>query len=1001
MNWLLAVFGLLIATVAQAQNCGTDALHTQQFGRNLQYARQQQLANQQTYERVRQLAQPNGPVANRLEATQFTLPVVVHVMHKVGTAVGTGENISDAQISQGIAHLNEAFRAAAPYNGPGAADTEIQFCLAKIDPNGLPTTGIIRLGVADTLTDVLNSVNDLTLKNQSRWPTNRYINIWLVKEITMSGFGPSVAGYAYLAGAHGLPFDGIVNEARWFGSSVNNSKIHIHEMGHYLNLYHTFEGGCPNANCLTNGDRVCDTPPDNSTAAVSCAGTANTCTTDPADNTAQNPFRPVIAGGLGDQNDLINNYMDYGYQSCQNAFTDGQKQRMLALLVPGGLRRSLVNPADPASCQVPCTTVITPNFTISPGLTINVGSTVSFNNLSSGATTFEWRENGTVFDLGTTPPPRNYATPGTYLIRLVARNANPVCEQFIEYPLEVRCPSITAGFNLSTSPTVVAGTTITFTNTSSGASTYQWLQNGVPFSSVPSPSLAFNTQGTYRILLRAGDGACTQDFFRDITVTCPVTASFTASATTVFVGTTVNFANTSTGHTGVTWRVGGAPVGTGNTYSQAFGPPANDYLVELIATNGICNDTARQVVRVFEPGSCGSPGARVWAFGTQSGVNFNLGSPPPQALSTALDAPEGCASVTDRNGNLLFYTDGRTVYNASHVAMTNGTGLLGNPNAVQSAQIVPVPGSNNLFHLFTLGADGGILTRSLVDMAANAVVASVKNLPVVPNAMTEKQVATMHADGCNKWLLTHTWGGDQRANDFYAFLLDASGNVTGPVISSGVGSPIFYPVSPQSPAPFDGQMKISPQGDKVAFATIISSTAAGGDLGIVEVFDFDNLTGRVSNPRRIYERREELPYGIEFSPNGQLLYFTTNEAAGTIGGGGDSRLYQHQLASNVTASIYTTNDFGLWGLQLGPDGLVYAALLQSSFLGRVNAPNALGVGANFVPTAVNLLPPGGQRNRSQRGLPAPVPAPFFDFDFSFDCEAQLTRFRLNRYGNQI
>ena len=74
--------------------------------------------------------------------------------------------------------------------------------------------------------------------------------------------------------------DGLVVEARAFGASQAGSTTAIHEFGHYFGLYHTFQGGCTNDNCLTDGDHVCDTPPDQSTAAVACGGSANSCTTD-------------------------------------------------------------------------------------------------------------------------------------------------------------------------------------------------------------------------------------------------------------------------------------------------------------------------------------------------------------------------------------------------------------------------------------------------------------------------------------------------------------------------------------------------------------------------------------------------------------------------------------------------------------------------------------------------------------------------------------------------
>eukprot|EP01038_Epipyxis_sp_PR26KG_P003163 gene3163-4483_t len=166
-----------------------------------------------------------------------------------------------------------------------------------------------------------SETQDLELKELIRWDPTRYLNIWLVNEITSLNMGSSMAGYAYYPAAHGTPIDGIVNEAALFGATQNSSKVHIHEVGHYLGLYHTFEGGCTNADCQTDGDHVCDTPPDNSTAAVPCSPAPNTCTSDDDDLSANNPFRPVANGGLADQPDILANYMDYGYQYCQDRLT--------------------------------------------------------------------------------------------------------------------------------------------------------------------------------------------------------------------------------------------------------------------------------------------------------------------------------------------------------------------------------------------------------------------------------------------------------------------------------------------------------------------------------------------------------------------------------------------------------------------------------------------------------------------------------------------------------
>lgn len=270
----------------------------------------------------------------------LTIPVVVHVMHYAGQLIGTEENISMAQIELGIQHMNEAFANTGVYSGNAngisstdpriSVNTDIQFCLAVQDPNGNPTDGVNRVATSLTVFNKdeagtgCNGKKGGELKDLSRWDTDKYLNIWLVREIC-SNSGCGVAGYAYFPGAHGQCYDGAVVEARYFGSSSDNSKVHVHEIGHYLNLYHTFEGGCTNNDCLTNGDLICDTPPADGANYTPCSAPGNSCTTDADDASANNPFSSDVP-------DLIEDYMAYSFQSCQNTFTDDQKTRMRASL---------------------------------------------------------------------------------------------------------------------------------------------------------------------------------------------------------------------------------------------------------------------------------------------------------------------------------------------------------------------------------------------------------------------------------------------------------------------------------------------------------------------------------------------------------------------------------------------------------------------------------------------------------------------------------------------
>ena len=92
----------------------------------------------------------------------------------------------------------------------------------------------------------------------------------------------------------------------------------------------------------------------------------------------------------------------------------------------------------------------------------------------------------------------------------------------------------------------------------------------------------------------------------------------------------------------------------------------------------------------------------VWYFGHGAGIDFDSGSPVP-IIDGQLNTEEGCASISDENGDLLFYTDGTTVYNKSHSPMVNGTYLLGDSSATQSSIILKKPNSTIVYYVITVG----------------------------------------------------------------------------------------------------------------------------------------------------------------------------------------------------------------------------------------------------------------------------------------------------------
>jgi PKD repeat protein len=229
------------------------------------------------------------------------IPVVFHVIYS-----GTAGSIADVEITNAISELNLRFSNTGIFNHVTGHTVNIQFCLATVDPFGNATTGINR--VENGTYAFLNDGVDLELKSLSRWAPLLYLNVWTVADI----INPLVGGYANYPNYAGYAFDGIVMES----ALINNTEVLAHEVGHYLSLYHTFEGGCLNNDCALEGDQICDTPPDNSNFFGTCI--SNSCNTDADDPSPQNPFTSDV--------DELPNYMDY--TACQVSFTQDQATRM-------------------------------------------------------------------------------------------------------------------------------------------------------------------------------------------------------------------------------------------------------------------------------------------------------------------------------------------------------------------------------------------------------------------------------------------------------------------------------------------------------------------------------------------------------------------------------------------------------------------------------------------------------------------------------------------------
>ncbi|MCF6182712.1 hypothetical protein [Lutibacter sp.] len=271
-----------------------------------------------------------------------------------------------------------------------------------------------------------------------------------------------------------------------------------------------------------------------------------------------------------------------------------------------------------------------------------------------------------------------------------------------------------------------------------------------------------------------------------------------------------------------------------------------------------------------------------WYFGENAGVSFNNGS--PVALTNgALVTREGCAAISNKNGNLLFYTDGVTVYNRNHSIMLNGTGLNGHNSSTQSAIIVPNPTDATIYYIFTVDAQAGAngLQYSVVNMLLDSGFGGIttkNNLLVTPT--TEKITAVKSLIADEYWVVSHKWN----SNEFISFKVSSSGVNSTPVISA-IGTYIGGANTEKT----IGCIKISPDGSKLA-------VARGRGLSEVQLFDFDTATGKVSNPLTLMDLDDEIyqnPYGIEFSPNSKVLYATVS----------NNGIYQYNLDAGSSINI--------------------------------------------------------------------------------------------------
>ncbi len=401
--------------------------------------------------------------------------------------------------------------------------------------------------------------------------------------------------------------------------------------------------------------------------------------------------------------------------------------------------------------------------------------------------------------------------------------------------------------------------------------------------------------------------------------------------------------------------------------------------------------------------------AMVWYFGEKAGIDFRSGQAVPLADGNLMNAFQATASVCDSVGNFRFFTNGKVVWDTTFSPMPNGTGLAGDPGVTQPCLIVPMGREESQYMVFTVDMvrydllDSTKYTTqglrySIIDMrernGLGDAVSSVLNLPLVTPSC-QKLTAVANHSKTGIWVIAHKWESDE----FHAYLVTGSGIVDSTVSAVGTRHSASTKLARNNMV---GYMKCSPDGTRLALSITYDKR--------IELFDFDNETGRVSNPRSYVVNKPDIhPYGIEFSPSGRMLYASVLDYLGGTVPKKPTCLYQFDLNNGLTNPVIIDSAANVrWNaLQLAPDGRIYISRTNNLKIKRdslevIYNPDRPGSACNLNRLDHN---PGVRFDllgrKSIYSLPNLVQSYLYLPPFTWDsvCEGDVTRFRITNPAN--
>ncbi|PWJ56597.1 gliding motility-associated-like protein [Dyadobacter jejuensis] len=412
----------------------------------------------------------------------------------------------------------------------------------------------------------------------------------------------------------------------------------------------------------------------------------------------------------------------------------------------------------------------------------------------------------------------------------------------------------------------------------------------------------------------------------------------------------------------------GAPAGAryiwypkGDTTQTITVDSSGCYSVEVIMPNGCTIQDRINVKICMEPSN--QEGAK-WYFGANAGLDFN-NNPPTPLTDGNLNTTEGTSSISNSKGELLFYTDGITIYNKDGDKMncydlTTCVDLKGSPNSTQSVLIVPQPtckGCEYLYNVITTSDINGeqLLTLSVVDMRRNDGKGAIIEQNTTLQKPTTENIASVRNDrDSTYWVISHDYGD----NTFRIFHATNAGFIQESTVQLGM------PRDTTTEA--EGYMKFSAP-DSLTGERTLAVVVPGPPQNFVELYSFNDSTGTLSLTKTLdLGPAPPTAYGVEFSPSGEKMYVSFQGKDGE-----SSYLLQYDLTLPDSLIIETaialdssaTETFG--ALQIGPDGRIYMAIEGSEYLAVIGEPEGNSItGVEYEREGVSL---GGKV--SELGLP--------------------------------